>query len=116
MKKNSLPPKEQKLTHNHSPDEYDDRTDRFCESGVGLEFLKHLKPCAQCSYCSLRGAEDYIKCPHKEPFPRDGFIAPMDLMNWKKRCPDHVTKPGFEKEDEALFKEHFPDEELPPQE
>ena len=32
------------------------------------------------------------------------------------RHPRLWTKPGFEKEDEALFKEHFPDEELPPQE
>ena len=82
-----------------------------------VEFGEGIIPClphAQCSYCQHRGIEEYLTCPHKVPGAFGSFHSPDEFMDWKKRCPDHVTKPGFEKEDEALFKEHFPDEELPP--
>ena len=84
-----------------------------------VEFGEGIIPClphAQCSYCQHRGVEEYLTCPHKVPAAFGSFRSPKEYRRWKKRCPDHVTKPGFEKEDEALFKEHFPDEELPPQE
>ena len=87
---------------------------KFVELGDGAQWHP---PDSQCSYCQHHpSAADFQSCPHKVPGWGGWLRAPRELMNWKKRCPDHVTKPGFEKEDEALFKEHFPDEELPPQE
>ena len=84
---------------------------KFVELGDGA---RSFPPNFQCSYCQHRGVEEYLTCPHKVPGAFGSFHSPDEFMDWKKRCPDHVTKPGFEKEDEALFKEHFPDEELPP--
>ena len=86
---------------------------KFVELGDGA---RSFPPNFQCSYCQHRGVEEYLTCPHKVPGAFGSFHSPDEFMDWKKRCPDHVTKPGFEKEDEALFKEHFPEEELPPQE
>ena len=90
----------------------DVENNRFIDNGEGLRRIPSYR---QCSYCIHRGAEDFPTCPHKtyNSFFEE-FRSPKEYSSWKKRCPDHVTKPGFEKEDEALFKEHFPEEELPP--
>ena len=90
----------------------DVENNRFIDNGEGLRWHP---PDSQCSYCQHHpSAADFQSCPHKFPWAFGKIRAPREMMNWKKRCPDHVTKPGFEKEDAALFKEHFPDEELPP--
>ena len=84
---------------------------KFVELGDGA---RSFPPNFQCSYCQHRGVEEYLTCPHKVPGAFGSFHSPDEFMDWEIRCPDHVTKPGFEKEDAARFKEHFPDEELPP--
>ena len=90
----------------------DVENNRFIDNGEGLRWFP---PNNQCSYCQHHpSAADYQTCPHKKPHEFGKLRSPQEYRRWQKRCPDHVTKPGFEKEDEALFEEHFPDEELPP--
>ena len=87
---------------------------KFVEFGEGIIPVHPAE--FQCCYCQHRDSGDYLTCPHRVPGAFGSFHSPDEIMKWKKRCPDHLTMPGFEKEDAARFKEHFPDEELPPQE